>query len=107
MDRERYITVEQMEEATASLLENGKKVGAVFGKGLGQFDAAVTVGIGLDDGGNLDVRTDVFADLAHIVSGCVQVDLGPDGAARKIHGTFICIHRYRLPIGNVIYISLS
>ena len=28
MDRERYITVEQMEEATASLLENGKKVGA-------------------------------------------------------------------------------
>ena len=27
MDRERYITVEQMEEATASLLENGKKVG--------------------------------------------------------------------------------
>ena len=85
----------------------GKTIGAVFGKGLSQFDAAVTVGIGLDDGGNLDVRTDVFADLAHIVSGCVQVDLGPDGAARKIHGTFICIHRYRLPIGNVIYISLS
>ena len=28
MDLERYITVEQMEEATASLLENGKKVGA-------------------------------------------------------------------------------
>ncbi len=28
MDRERYITVEQMEEATASLLESGKKVGA-------------------------------------------------------------------------------
>ena len=28
MDRKRYITVEQMEEATASLLENGKKVGA-------------------------------------------------------------------------------
>ena len=28
MDRERYITVEQMEEATTSLLENGKKVGA-------------------------------------------------------------------------------
>ena len=28
MDRERYITVEQMEEATASLLENGKKGGA-------------------------------------------------------------------------------
>ena len=28
MSQERYITVEQMEEATASLLENGKKVGA-------------------------------------------------------------------------------
>ncbi len=32
MDRERYITVEQMEEATASLLENGKKVGAESGQ---------------------------------------------------------------------------
>ena len=28
MDQERFVTIEEMEAATASLLENGKKVGA-------------------------------------------------------------------------------
>lgn len=60
----------------------GKQSAPFSAKVVGQFDAAVTVGIGLDDGGNLDVRTDVFADLAHIVSGCVQVDLAQ--TARRV-----------------------
>ncbi len=72
----------------------GKTVSPVFGKGLGQFDTAVAVGIGLDDGSDFDIRPDMLAYLAHIMSRCVEVDLGPDGTACKIHGTFICIHHY-------------
>ena len=83
---------------------HGKAVGAVFGKGLGQFDTAVAVGIGLDDGGDLNIRPDVLAYLAHIMSRCVEVDLGPDGTACKIHGTFICIHHYlAFPFGMLLY----
>ena len=83
---------------------HGKAVGAVFGKGLGQFDTAVAVGIGLDDGGDFDIRPDVLAYLAHIMSRCVEVDLGPDGTACKIHGTFICIHHYlAFPFGMLLY----
>lgn len=37
---------------------------------------AVAVGIGLDDGGDLNIRPDVLAYLAHIMSRCVEVDLG-------------------------------
>ena len=73
---------------------NGKAVGPIFRKGSSQLDAAVAIGIGLDDGCNFDVRSDVFPNLTHIMGRCIEINLGPHSPPRKIHGTFISIHLY-------------